>query len=266
MHIREKERHLNRLLEKCDRAAVAFSGGADSSLLLSCAIKVLGPDKVIAFTFRSCLQKRHELDRVGDWLADHDLSGLVTHLFVDIDPLSWEEFTVNPVDRCYICKSRVYHLFLDRAAEFGMTCLIDGTNADDMLSDRPGLRALRELGIGTPLADAGLSKEDVRMLSRETGLNTWNRPSSSCLATRIPAGMEITGQRIDLVARAEMILEEMGFIGCRVRLDLNDKERVYIEVLEKDVHRLVSDINRRSILEKMKKIGFFRVLLDMYGR
>lgn len=266
MQIREKEKQLCQVLEKYSRVAVAFSGGADSSLLLSCAIKVLGPDNIAAFTSRSCLLKPHELDGVSSWFAAHSLQGKVFHQFVDIDPFAWKEFVSNPDDRCYVCKSRVYRLFLARAAELGITTLIDGTNIDDMQSDRPGLRALRELGVGTPLADAGLSKEDVRALSRETGLNTWDRPSSSCLATRIPSGIEITEQRIDLVARAESILEEMGFAGCRVRLDRHEAATVYLQVQQHDVHRIAQDRKRVYILEKLRRIGFYRVLLDMYGR
>jgi len=266
LEIREKEKQLYQVLEKYSRVAVAFSGGSDSSLLLSCAIKVLGPDNIAAFTSRSCLLKFHELERVSSWFAIHVLQGRVFHQFVDIDPFAWEEFVSNPDDRCYKCKSRVYRLFLARAEELGITSLIDGTNIDDMQSDRPGLRALREMGVGTPLADAGLSKEDVRVLSKEIGLNTWDRPSSSCLATRIPSGLEITEQRIDLVARAESILEEMGFAGCRVRLDRHESATAYLQVQQHDVQRIAQDSNRVHILEKMRKIGFCRVLLDIYGR
>lgn len=266
MQIREKEKKLCRVLEKFDRAAVAFSGGADSSLLLNYAVKVLGPDNVVAFTSRSCLLKPHELNGVSSWFASHVLPGPVFHQFVDIDPLAWEEFVSNPDDRCYKCKSRVYRLFLARSAELGITSLIDGTNGDDMQSDRPGLRALKEIGVGTPLADAGFSKEAVRALSKKIGLNTWDRPSSSCLATRIPCGMEITEQRIDLVARSESVLEGMGFTGCRVRLDRHEVATAYIQVQEQDVQRIIQGSNRDYILGKLRKLGFCRVLLDMYVR
>ena len=266
MQIREKEKQLCRIFEEYGKVAVAFSGGADSSLLLFYAIKVLGPENVAAFTSRSCLLKSHELERASSWFARHDLPGRISHQFVDIDPLAWEEFVSNPVDRCYRCKSRVYGLFMSRAKEMGITRLIDGTNSDDMQSDRPGLRALKEIGVGTPLAAAGFAKDDVRALSRKIGLDTWDRPSSSCLATRIPCGMEITGQRVDIIARAESILEEMGFTGCRFRLDHLDRTAASIQVQQKDLPRITQDPDRVYLLEKLREFGFSQVLLDMYGR
>lgn len=266
MPIRDKEKQLYRALAKYDKAAVAFSGGADSSLLLRSAVEVLGPENVAAFTTRSCLLKRQELEGVTLWFAIHDLPGPVIHEFVDVDPLSWQEFTVNPANRCYTCKSIVYRLFLDHAADMGITSLLDGTNTDDMCSDRPGLRALRELGIGTPLADAGLSKKDVRELSRKVGLNTWNRPSASCLATRIPNGMEITRERLELVNRAESILEEMGFAGCRVRLESCNASWASIEVQKKDIPAITRDRNRIYIRKEFEEIGFSRILSNIYGR
>lgn len=266
MQILEQEKKLCRALEGYGRVAVAFSGGADSSLLLWYAAKMLGPENVIAFTSRSCLLKTHELDRVSNWFAEHELPGPVSHHFVDIDPLAWDEFVINPDDRCYRCKSRVYRLFLTKAAEMGISTLIDGTNSDDMQSDRPGLKALHELNVGTPLADAGFSKEAVRSLSREIMLKTWDRPSSSCLATRIPNGMEITRERIQLISRAESVLDEMGFEGCRVRLDPYDAEAACICVQQQDIPRLAQEPIRTYLLEKISKDGLSRVLLDMHGR
>jgi len=266
LQVREKEKHLCRLLEQYGKAAVAFSGGADSSLLLWYALQVLGLGKVVTLTSRSCLLKPHELERVSAWFARHDPQGRAVHEFIDITPLKWAEFAANPADRCYLCKSRVYRRFLDRAGELGIDVLMDGTNADDMQSDRPGLRALRELGIETPLARAGFSKEDVRGLSREIALNTWDQPSSSCLATRVPSGMEITDKRISLIAQAESILEEMGFAGCRVRLTGLGADSALIQVQKKDVPRIAEDRNRPYILERLGKIGFSRVILDMCGR
>lgn len=266
MQIKEKEDQICRYLKQYDRVALAFSGGADSSLLLWYAVKVLGPDNVVAFTSRSCLLKQSELDRISRWFTRHNLPGQVIHRFIDIYPLDWQDFAANPADRCYLCKKRVYSLFLEQAERLQVNVLLDGTNADDLQSDRPGLKALKELGIKTPLAKAGLTKKVVRALSREAGLETWDKPSSSCLATRIPTGLDITIERIDLVRRAESVLEEMGFAGCRVRLDTVSANTAYIQVQEKDIHNITIDLHRAFLLEKFRKIGFSRVFLDIYGR
>jgi uncharacterized protein len=266
MGIREKERKLRRTIERYGRIAVAFSGGADSSLLLRTAVEVLGPGNVAAFTSRSCLLKDDEIEKVASWFPRQDLSAAEFHRFIDIDPLDWDEFVENPRDRCYHCKSRVYGLFLRQAGDMGFPFLADGTNADDLQSDRPGLRALRELGIATPLAAAGLGKGEVRELSRLAGLDTWDRPSASCLATRVPSGLSITGERLDLVSRAEKVLENSGFTGCRVRLDRCDAAAACIEVQRKDIPRITGERCRRHILAEMGKLGFSRVLLDIYGR
>lgn len=261
----ENEKRLCQVLELYDKAAVAFSGGADSSLLLWYAVKVLGSDNVVAFTSRSCLLKKHELDKISNWFIEHDLQN-VSHHFVDIAPLSWKEFTSNPSDRCYRCKSRVYQLFLAKSTKLGFPGLVDGTNSDDMQSDRPGLRALKELHVGSPLADAGLTKENVRSLSKKVGLKTWNRPSSSCLATRVPTGMEINQDLIDLIESAESVLECIGFEGCRVRLDPHDPSKAHIQVLEKDVESVLAGRNRLYVLEKMSFLGFDQVVLNLRGR
>lgn len=262
----EKEHRLESILAQYDKVALAFSGGADSSLLLRKALDVLGTGNVLVLTARSCLLKKSEVERAVTWLSRHDYSDQVRHEFVEVQPLSWEEFVLNPPDRCYLCKLRVYRLFLEICSQHGITTLIDGTNYDDLHSDRPGLRALQELEIGTPLADAGLTKEEVRRMSRDVGLDTWDHPSASCLATRLPSGLEISLERIALVEKLELYLESIGFHGCRVRLDQKESEKIIIQVLDKDIAQLASAANRTELIHFFNDFGVKKVLLDLNGR
>jgi len=264
--LQEKEHKLEGLLARYKRVAVAFSGGADSSLLAKKALEVLGIENVLLLTAKSCLLKQSEIDHVSSWPSRHGYDEQVGHEFIDLHPFSWDEFVLNPSDRCYLCKLRVYQLFAKLSAQHGITQLIDGTNDDDMHSTRPGLRALRELSIGTPLADAELSKDAVRRLSRELQLDTWNRPSASCLATRIPDGLKITEERVALVEKLELYLESTGFKGCRVRLDRYKKDIVYIQVLEKDIVEVSMAASRPDLVHFFNDSGVKRIFMDMTGR
>jgi len=264
--LREKEQKLEQILGQYGRVALAFSGGADSSLLLHKALAVLGAENVLVLTARSCLLKQSEVDHASTWFSRHGHKEQVRHEFIELQPLSWEEFVRNPADRCYVCKLRVYRLFLEAGAKLGITALIDGTNYDDLHSSRPGLRALRELGIGTPLAAAGLTKDEVRSLSRDIGLDTWDYPSASCLATRIPEGLAITAERIFLIEKLESYLESLGFFGCRVRLDRGYCEKIFIQVQEKDIGEFASPAVRSSLLDFFNDSGVKKIYLDLDGR
>lgn len=266
MLLQEKEHRLESLLASYKRVALAFSGGADSSLLLAKSLEVLGEDNVLVLTARSCLLKQKEVEKASTWLSRHGYDGKVQHRFVDLQPLSWDEVVQNPKDRCYLCKLRVYNLFVDVCAQNRISHLIDGTNYDDLHSDRPGLRALKELNIGTPLADAELTKKEVRSLSRQIGLDTWDHPSASCLATRLPDGLAITRSRIALVDKLEDYLESMGFNGCRVRLDRNNNEKVSIQVQEQDLERLAGDADREVLIRFFNDSGVKKIFLDLNGR
>jgi uncharacterized protein len=264
--IHNKGQEVRRILAKYGRVAVAFSGGVDSSLLLWLALDTLGPANVLALTARSRLLPPRDLERAAGWPARHGLADTIIHVFVDIRPLSWDEFTSNPADRCYLCKSRVYRIFLEHAKRQGVTMLLDGTNADDLHSERPGLRALHELAIVTPLAAAGLHKLEVRALSRELGLDTWDAPSASCLATRIPEGLVITAERLARIDILEAHLERHGYAGCRVRLDLRHKDTVYVQVQEKDLPRLAAEQERTALFDFFNDSGVKKVFLDLRGR
>ena len=264
--LQDKETKLRKLVENVGKTAVAFSGGADSSLLLKVALEVLGVDNVLVLTSRSCLLKSSELDRASTWTKRNNISGPVRHKFLDADPLSWDDFVTNPDDRCYLCKNRVYRMFIETAEINGFDKLIDGTNLDDMNSSRPGLLTLKELGIGTPLADAGLNKKEVRLLSRKFNLDTWDHPSASCLATRVPSGRTITEERLGLVSSCEAELERFGFNGCRFRLGCHDDSTGYIQVMNNDINRIL----QTQIFEKIKialnRFGMERIYFVMDGR
>lgn len=212
--------------------AAAFSGGIDSTLLLHAARAALG-ERVVAFHAVTPLQTAAERQRVAE-LVSRFACRLVRF---EIDPLGWPEFVANPPERCYLCKKKIYSQLVAALPEYGCHVLLDGTNADDLHDDRPGLMALRELGIQSPLADIGLRKEDVRKCAREKGIPTWDAPSSSCLATRIPHGQSITLENIGFVARMEEYLTGQGFPGCRVRWGAKN---LTIEVRKEDISRLTA--------------------------
>ena len=198
------------------RIAVAFSGGVDSAYLLYAAVRA-GAD-VKAYCVKSAFQPGFELE---DAERMADLIGCGFRV-IDVDVLSDERITANPQDRCYYCKKRIMAAIAEAANADGYDVICDGTNASDDADDRPGFRALGEFGIRSPLRECGLTKEDIRRLSREAGLPTWNKPAYACLATRIQTGERITGEKLDITEKAENILYNMGFRDFRVRMRGSD--------------------------------------------
>ena len=218
---------LRHILRAYGRVAVACSGGADSALLLKVAWVVLGSSRVTAFHGISDLLPTGEAEQAAACARRFGC-----HLLrVPLQPLRWPEFSSNPPDRCYHCKKNIYRQFLSHPACDGVL-LLDGSNADDLLEPRPGRRAIMELGVHTPLAFAGLTKKEVRLLGKRLGVLSWSAPSSSCLATRIASGEVITREKIQLVRHCEDLLFGMGFVGVRVRLA---GELAIVEVLAKDL-------------------------------
>lgn len=194
------------------RVALAFSGGVDSAYLLYAA-KSAGAD-VTAYYVKSAFQPEFEL-RDAQRLAD-ELSARMTVL--ELDVLCDSTVTANPPDRCYHCKKRIFTAIAEAAKHDGYDMLIDGTNASDDAADRPGIRALRELSVRSPLRECGITKQQVRAFSREAGLFTWDKPAYACLATRIPTGEVITAENLGKTEQAEGFLEALGFRDFRVRL------------------------------------------------
>ena len=262
---------LYRKLAAYGRVAIAFSGGVDSSFLLKAALDVLGTEQVVILHSRSCLQTKAAQERVDTWLQRHGYTekkpaGMIKS--IAFDPLQWQEFTANPADRCYLCKQRLYSSFLEELKGQGTTLLLDGTNLDDLEAGegRPGLRAITELGVQTPLADCGLRKNEIRQLSCSLQLGTSDQPSASCLATRIATGLEITGQRLVWIEELELTLADLGFVGCRARLGHESDLTVYLQFPVADMEQLLEPAIRGKVLQEMKKKGADKIYLDLQGR
>jgi len=266
LHDREKLEALHAILTGYGRVGIAFSGGVDSSFLLKTALDVLGAGNVCLLHGSSCLQKDHERERALSWLERHGFSPDIEQVRLDLQPLAWKEFVSNPGERCYLCKRRMYTLFLERLEQRGIDCLLDGTNIDDLKHRRPGLRAIHELGVRTPLVDAGLGKDEIRRWSREYGLDTADQPSSSCLATRIPHGLEITAPRLQRIAAWEAELARMGFTGCRAKIGDTSEKTVCLQFQENDLERFFNHALRRSVIRYFKNQAIERVFLDLQGR
>ncbi|MCI5189794.1 MAG: TIGR00268 family protein [Candidatus Electrothrix sp. AS4_5] len=262
-------RHLSGF-NRVGRVGIAFSGGVDSSFLLRSALDVLGPKNVLVLHARSCLQKKQEQQDADTWAERHGYPvALLEQRIIRTEPLTWDDFVANPENRCYLCKRRLYSLFLKILAQEGISTLLDGTNTDDLSqgeTGRPGLRVLFELGIHTPLADCGLDKKTIRLLSQDMGLDTANKPSSSCLATRIPHNMSITSERLNRIATLEQTLEAEGFIGCRIRLLKDLEETFTVQLQEASLSQLSYDAIKKNLLTPLKKKKVRKIYLDVEAR
>ena len=236
---------------------VAFSGGVDSTFLLKAARDLLG-DEVLAVTVAAAVHPAAELAEAKELAAAIG----VRHIVVDVDALAMPAFQENAPDRCYHCKGDVFAQIQRLASENGIANVADGTNADDAGDDRPGLKAVAELGILTPLRDAGLTKADIRELSRELGLPTWDKPAYACLATRFPYGTEITAEKLRMVEQAEAAVRKLGFAASRVR---HHGDVARVEVRPADIEAAARPATAAEVVRQLKAIGFRYVTLDLEG-
>jgi uncharacterized protein len=253
-----KYRMLRDRLAELGRVAVAFSGGTDSSLLLAVAGRVLGDD-VLAVTVVSETTPRRE--RATAIRLARDLG--VEHRVLQVNELEDPAFVSNPPDKCYICKKARFGRLLETAAECGFRHVADGENADDVADYRPGSRAARELGVRSPLREAGLTKAEVRRLSHRLELPNWDRPASACLASRIPYHQPITAEKLQQIDEGEEFLRSLGLTEqVRVR---HEGRSARIEVEEAALPDFLETSVRRRLMEKFRGLGFSHVALDLEG-
>ncbi len=253
----DKDKELERRLRAFDSALVAFSGGVDSTYLLYKAVEVMGSGRVLALTVDSELtasDEKAEAEAVAGNIQ-------VKHGFLKLNLLSDRELAGNSPERCYICKKHIYSDLLRMAEEKGYQAVLDGSNAEDTQQYRPGLRALKELNVSSPLLEAGLGKEEIRYLSRRAGVGTWDKPSAACLASRLPYGEEITVEKLQKIAAAEKYLRQVG-ISSNLRVRYHSS----LARIEVDVKNYALLLERRAeIVEKIKELGFVYVTLDLGG-
>jgi len=254
---RKKELLLLKQLRGLKRVALAFSGGVDSNFLMAMA-KQAGLEKFIAITVSSQFFTSQE-KRFAKRLAN---SMGVVHICLDFDILANDNVTQNTPQRCYLCKTMIFSLIRKTAVQHGIENYIHAANTDDLGDYRPGLEAAKELGFVAPLVDAGFSKKEIRASSQELGLETWDLPSQSCLATRVPYYDRITREKLEMVGKGEVFLRSQGFEGVRLRCHGNVAR---IE-MDPDAILILMDRNKRQTISKgLKSIGFDFVACDLDG-
>ncbi len=251
----EKLDRLRAIIRSLGKVAIAYSGGVDSSLLLRVARDELG-DGVMAITVTGAPMPASEMEGA---LATARNMGIEPHILV-ADVLSKEDFKMNSPDRCYICKRAIFTAIVAAAKEKGFTTVIDGSHAGDLEGDRPGKRALLEMGVRSPLTEAGLDKAEVRRMAKLLGVPTADKPANPCLATRIPFYEPITLEKLQQVDRAEMAVRELGIEQVRVR---HHGTIARIEVPPEDLVEVME--KRDIIISKLRSLGFVYIVLDLQG-
>ncbi|MBQ7647198.1 MAG: ATP-dependent sacrificial sulfur transferase LarE [Clostridia bacterium] len=252
-----KQQKLISELKEQGSIAVAFSGGVDSALLLKTAHDALG-DNAVAFTLATDFFPDKETEEAVSFCRRYGIK----HELIYEDILSVHGIKSNPVNRCYFCKKHMFRLLKVRAAALGIKYVAEGSNADDAGDFRPGMKAIEELGIKSPLKSAGLTKDDIRALANKAGLSVWDKPSAACLASRFIYGEELTKERLSSVEKAEEMIRSYGVRQLRVRVH-GDLAR--IETGKEDIKKLTVPDVSESICRYLKDFGFLYVTLDLGG-
>ena len=256
--VSEKLSRLKDILAQTGGCAVAFSGGVDSTFLVAVAHEVLG-DRCLAVTATSSTYPEREFRRAVEWIGSRG----IPHMVVRSEELDIPEFSDNPPDRCYHCKKELFTILREQATAHGLDCIADGTNSDDTGDYRPGIRAAHDLDVLSPLRDAGLTKADIREISRDVyDLPTADRPSMACLASRFPYGSSITGDKLGQVEQVEVFLERQGFRVFRAR---HHGDILRLELGPEEMTALSDSRVRAEVTDHAKKLGFTYITLDLEG-
>lgn len=257
MDINEKFEKLKNYLSSLESVVVAFSSGVDSTFLLKTAHDVLG-DKVIAVTAESCSFPKRELNEAKLFCQKEGIK----HIVVESEELEIDGFCKNPVNICYLCKKELFEKITEIAKENNIKNIVEGSNIDDNGDYRPGLQAVSELNIKSPLRYAELNKNEIRELSKKLELNTWDKQSFACLSSRFVYGEEITKEKLSMVDKAEQLLLDLGFHQLRVRIHGTIAR---IEVLPDEFPELIEEKNRLKIVTEFEKYGFTYISMDLKG-
>jgi len=255
MSIQNKLNELKDYLKNLKKVCVAYSGGLDSSFLLKVSYDVL-KENLISVTIKTQFQKKSEIEFAKKFA---DEIGVKSYI-IELDILNDEKIYKNPVDRCYYCKYEIFSEIKSFSKKDGFEIVVEGSNLSDLEDYRPGMRALRELNIKSPFLEIGFNKEEIREISKNLGLPTFDKMPESCLATRIPYGKKIERSLLEKIEEGEDFIKNLGFKLVRLR-DMGDS--VKIEVLKEEIEKLIS--HREKIIENLKNLGYKNVILDLEG-
>jgi uncharacterized protein len=255
--LEQKEAALRRIIRECSSVLVAFSGGVDSAYLAYVATTELGPHALCVTADSPSYPERHRKTA----LSLSDTFGF-NHEIIHTTELDQPEYRANDVDRCYHCKHELFTHLGRLAAARGVRVVVDGNNADDRGDYRPGRQAAREFGVRSPLDEADLTKSEIRELSRRAGLPVWNEPASACLASRLPYHSPVTPEKLAMIERAEAVLFDLGFRGCRVR---HHDTVARLELADHQLSRALDPEIRHRLVKELKAIGYRYISLDLQG-
>ena len=253
----QKLAQLKSLFAEMEQALIAYSGGVDSTLVAKIAYDVLG-SSAGAVTAVSASLLPEELEDARIQAAEIGIS----HQVVETHEMDNPNYTANPVNRCYFCKSELHDTLKPLARQLGYPYVVDGVNADDLRDYRPGIQAAKERGVRSPLAEVGVTKAEVRQLSQHLGLSWWDKPAQPCLSSRFPYGEEITVGKLQRVGRAERYLRQMGLKNLRVR---SENDTAKIELLPEQIKEFVLTTDLQAIVSVFQSYGFMYVTLDLEG-